>query len=284
MPVVLGALFMGTVGSLLLAVLTAGLVLVFERLARALGHPVASSSAPILLLESALACLTIFLALGLIRGFSFPVMNARYGLRWPAISVVTFAIAAVGMLALTIGMDAASTMFRRLHWLPVLPAGSFLRPGLDSLRHTSIPALVILALARGIFPGLGEELMFRGQVQRGLLAHWSPLASILVTSVMFALLHIHPVRFLGTFAFSCWIGWIAWRCDSIVPGMVLHAINNWVFGFLVVLTRALPARAPGPLPWSTLLATAWASLVLATVCASLLVRQLPGAPVRALKT
>jgi membrane protease YdiL (CAAX protease family) len=282
-PTVLGALFMGTVGNLLLSVLTTVLVLALVMLARALGHPVEKSGPAITLLESALGCLTIFFALSLIRGFSFPAMSARYGLRWPAISLGTFAIAAVGTLALTIGMNSSSVMLRRLHWLPELPASPFPRPDLAHLPHAGIPMLVALALAKGIFPGLGEELLSRGHVQRGLLAHWSPFASIVVTSVLFALWHVAPVRYLGTFAFSCWVGWIAWRCDSIVPGMALHVINNWVFAFAVVLTRALPARVLGPhrqLPASTLVASAWAGLVLATVCASLLVLQLPAAPAR----
>jgi membrane protease YdiL (CAAX protease family) len=274
---------MGTVGVVLLQLPTVALLFGLEKLALAHGASRTTGSPPFLFLEMALPCLTIVLFLAAIQGFSFPAMRERYGLRWPALSAATFAIAVVGMLALAVETVALSDVLKRYHWLPTFPSPSFWHFFDDSIEHAGIATRILLVLSLGIFPGVSEELLYRGHVQRALLERWSPLAAIVVTSTLFAAGHVDPGRFLTTFTFGFWVGWIAWRCGSILPGMALHAINNSLFALIGALVGLLVSHAPGPhppAPVTSLLAVAMLGLAVTALCAHLLARRLPMAPAR----
>ena len=63
-------------------------------------------------------------------------------------------------------------------------------------------------------------------MQRQFLARWSPWTAILVTSVLFALFHIMPHGIAVAFPLGVWLGWLAWKTDSVWPGIVCHAFVN----------------------------------------------------------
>jgi membrane protease YdiL (CAAX protease family) len=55
----------------------------------------------------------------------------------------------------------------------------------------AVPFVLFIAA----FPGFNEELLFRGYIQRRLLARWSPWLAISVTSALFALMHVMPLPY-----------------------------------------------------------------------------------------
>ncbi len=60
-----------------------------------------------------------------------------------------------------------------------------------------ICAVAGLIVAFAVAPALGEELVFRGVIGRGLIARWGLPAGVLITSVMFAAIHVHPAHVVG---------------------------------------------------------------------------------------
>jgi len=280
------ALFMGTLGVLFAELAAVALGFGFHSLLGAMHVEVPFDGPLMMFVLDVFGCATIVIPLAFIRGFSFPAMRARYGLSWGGISTGTFVVAAVGMFALGAEMVALSTVLERVHALPPLPHSSYRLAFFEQLRSAPMATRVILALSMGIFPGLSEELLFRGQVQRGLLANWPPVASILVTSAMFSIAHISPALILNSFAFGCWVGWIAARTDAILPGMVLHALNNSAIGLSVILpvVVAMP-RIPSPSHVSSpaFLALACVALGIVALCARFLDRRLPGGTDRAVR-
>jgi membrane protease YdiL (CAAX protease family) len=86
----------------------------------------------------------------------------------------------------------------------------------------AVPFVLFIALA----PGVCEELLFRGYVQRRLLARWRPLVAIGVTSFCFSLMHVMPHAIVATLPLGLWFGVIAWRSGSIVPCIACHAFVN----------------------------------------------------------
>src|SRR5262249_25061281 len=86
----------------------------------------------------------------------------------------------------------------------------------------AVPFVLFIALA----PGFGEELFFRGYVQRRLLRRWSPAWAVLVTSGVFAVMHLMRHTVVFAFAVGLWLGVVAWRTNSIWPGAVCHAFIN----------------------------------------------------------
>jgi membrane protease YdiL (CAAX protease family) len=84
------------------------------------------------------------------------------------------------------------------------------------------PVVLFIALA----PGFLEEMFFRGYIQRRLLQRWSPWAAILVSSALFALVHLAPHTVLFAFPLGIWLGVVAWRTGSIWLCIACHAFVN----------------------------------------------------------
>ncbi len=100
-------------------------------------------------------------------------------------------------------------------------------PMVELLYKNMTPAAAVpFVLSIAIVPGISEELMFRGYVQRRLLERWSPLWAIGVTSLMFAVVHVQPHTVVAAFPLGLWLGFLAWRCDSIGPSILCHAFIN----------------------------------------------------------
>jgi membrane protease YdiL (CAAX protease family) len=84
----------------------------------------------------------------------------------------------------------------------------------------------VTLLCIAIMPAFSEEWLFRGYVQTRLLQRWSPWLAILVSSLLFAVFHLDPVHVLAVFPMGLWLGFISWRCGSIIPAMIAHTYNN----------------------------------------------------------
>jgi membrane protease YdiL (CAAX protease family) len=86
----------------------------------------------------------------------------------------------------------------------------------------AVPFVLFIA----VLPGVIEELLFRGYVQRRLLERWHPATAILVSSTLFALVHLQPHHVVFAFPLGVWFGVIAWRTGSVYPSMLCHAFVN----------------------------------------------------------
>jgi membrane protease YdiL (CAAX protease family) len=95
-------------------------------------------------------------------------------------------------------------------------------------------------------PALGEELLFRGYMQRRLLWCWSPAAAIGVATVCFSLLHIPVWWFLAVVPLGAWFGIVAWRTNSIWPSVACHAAVNgyWTLWPLCHVAGWVPEDRP----------------------------------------
>ena len=81
----------------------------------------------------------------------------------------------------------------------------------------------------GLLAPFAEELVFRGAVLRSLLRwnsnHWIGIA---LSALLFAVIHMNPAQMPHAFLIGLLLGWMYWRTDSIVPGVVYHWVNNTV--------------------------------------------------------
>ena len=98
---------------------------------------------------------------------------------------------------------------------------------LDKLveHHTQTSVLMLLCVI-SLTPGIVEELLFRGFVQRRLLARLPVAPAILITSAFFAAAHLDPMHAMGVAPLGIWLGVIAWRANSIWPSILGHIGNN----------------------------------------------------------
>lgn len=100
-------------------------------------------------------------------------------------------------------------------------------PGLEEQleRVTSGPAWAVL-LAVAIVPAICEELLCRGAIAFALRRRAGPVVAVVVSSLLFALLHGSIYRLAPTFFLGVAFAAIALRSGSVVPTMVAHALNN----------------------------------------------------------
>ena len=87
----------------------------------------------------------------------------------------------------------------------------------------SLPLLlVILALS----PAIWEELIFRGVIGRGLVARWGVLPGVLMTSVLFAVVHIHPAHALALIPLAIAMHLLYLATKSFWAPVLVHFLNN----------------------------------------------------------
>lgn len=86
-------------------------------------------------------------------------------------------------------------------------------------------AIIIMAF----FPALFEELFFRGAVQNLLERWWKmPLLAVIVTSLLFSLIHMSVFLFLSRAVLGFVLGLMYQRSKNIWVNIVAHFLNNTV--------------------------------------------------------
>ena len=103
--------------------------------------------------------------------------------------------------------------------------------------HTPL-ALELLVLA--VVPAICEEILVRGAIARGLAARFGPVAAVLLSSGYFALLHLSLARALPTLVLGGFLAAIVLRTGSLVPAILIHALNN---GAALLITHPSIAQA-----------------------------------------
>jgi len=104
---------------------------------------------------------------------------------------------------------------------------------------------VALAAAAAVLAPLCEEAAFRGYVQSALRTRLGPAAAIAGSALLFAAMHLDPVRFPAVLALGLLFGWLAWRAGSLWPAVAAHAANNGIAAALA-LGGVAEAGAEGP--------------------------------------
>lgn len=122
----------------------------------------------------------------------------------------------------------AATLIGSSTWCVGLALVSWLEPPGDpghlELVVKRLPlATALLGLA--ILPALAEELVFRGVLARA-LARRSTALAIVGSALVFSLYHLLPIQVVATMPLGIALAILAVRSDSILPGMLAHALNN----------------------------------------------------------
>lgn len=108
-------------------------------------------------------------------------------------------------------------------------------PATSEMLPSGGPELLMQFLALCVMPAIAEELLFRGAFQ-GLMRPCGSAAAIFAPALLFGVLHLDLAQGLTAFACGVFLGWLAERSGSILPGMLLHLVNN-VLAFLTIYLR-----------------------------------------------
>jgi uncharacterized protein len=83
-----------------------------------------------------------------------------------------------------------------------------------------------MAVVASVLAPLAEEVAFRGYVLSALRTRLPPGPAIVGSALLFACMHLDPVRFPAVFFLGLFLGWLAWRSGSVWPAVAAHAVNN----------------------------------------------------------
>lgn len=91
--------------------------------------------------------------------------------------------------------------------------------------------MVVLAV---IMAPVFEEIVFRGIIQKGLINKgMKPFSAILVSSLIFGLVHGNPWQLVGAVMLGCVLGLVYYKTKSLLLPMLLHAFNNLCSSLLI---------------------------------------------------
>ncbi|MAG93040.1 MAG: hypothetical protein CMJ48_04755 [Planctomycetaceae bacterium] len=113
-----------------------------------------------------------------------------------------------------------------------------------------------LMLLIAVAPAIGEELIFRGIIGRGLLARWGLVPGIAITSFLFAIVHVHPAHAFALLPLAVFMHVSYVATGSILAPMLIHFVNNGLSVTIIKAVETMPAAevladdAPPPMLFS----------------------------------
>lgn len=95
----------------------------------------------------------------------------------------------------------------------------------------------MLVLAAVFAAGFAEEMLMRGMFQGALEKKYSAAAAIIISSLVFSMIHLNPWGGIQIFVIALFLGIVAWRTNSIVPTIIMHGMNN---GLVILFNNLEP--------------------------------------------
>jgi membrane protease YdiL (CAAX protease family) len=126
---------------------------------------------------------------------------------------------AVRMLAAGVGCGLALSALLNLIPFPAQWMESYDAASLAAFEGEGRIVAVLMSV---LFMPLSEELVFRGFLLRTLLRGFSPKVSVLAVSLVFGLMHGHPLWMSYAFLFGLLLGWLTLRFENLTAAMLLH--------------------------------------------------------------
>ena len=97
-------------------------------------------------------------------------------------------------------------------------------------------SIIMYIISLSIIPPLVEEFAYRGIVL-GSLRQYGDGFAILVSSVLFGLMHANFLQTPCTFIAGLILGFLTVRLNSILPAMIIHFLNNFSAVILTIIEK-----------------------------------------------
>lgn len=177
----------------------------------------------------------IFALPGLYAWYIKADMKKLFSLKIPKISALLGGfIAYVGLWLITMVVQAYL-----VEWFPSVGET---QEGLINLWEGK--SLLIMAVSSAVFPGICEEIAFRGFMLGTLKNKYSPIKAVLITGILFGAYHMNILQFVGAGLLGILFSYIVWKGESIYVTMFLHILNNFVAVYMTYNADLINERFP----------------------------------------
>jgi membrane protease YdiL (CAAX protease family) len=137
---------------------------------------------------------------------------------------------------------------------------------LELAKQTGILSFITIVIAAPIL----EEMIFRGIILDGLLKKYSPLKSIIISSILFGVAHLNPHQFVAALIIGFFSGWVYYKTKNLTLSIMIHFVNNlFAFGsryFIdaeTMMDKSLPELYGGFLYFIMI---TFGAIILAVIC------------------
>ncbi|MCP4134950.1 MAG: CPBP family intramembrane metalloprotease [bacterium] len=151
------------------------------------------------------------------------------------ISFLLFLSITITIAGMCICLSEIDNLFKFVFPMPEFLSQLFLKLFLGKNLISAIFLLVIVA-------PFTEEFVFRGLFLNGFLKNYSVRKAILISALLFGIIHLNPWQFISAFLGGIYLGWLFVNTRSLVPGLLAHAVMN---GLPYFLFHFLPVKIKG---------------------------------------
>jgi len=108
----------------------------------------------------------------------------------------------------------------------VFPIPDWMLESMQPLKVQTPLEWVMVIFGAVLIAALSEEALFRGFLQNSLEAKGDVNRAVVLSSVSWTMIHMNPYWAIQIFITGMILGFLAWRTDSIIPGTLVHGLNN----------------------------------------------------------
>ena len=124
-----------------------------------------------------------------------------------------------------------------------------------SVAYMSSENLALTILASAVVVPIAEEVLLRGVIQSELQAAFRPSVAALLTTVIFAVIHVEPVQVSYVFVAGLALSFLRLWSRSLWPSILLHMVFNFFGGVLPQVLERYDLRWLGTVEFCLMLAS-----------------------------
>jgi membrane protease YdiL (CAAX protease family) len=98
----------------------------------------------------------------------------------------------------------------------------------DLVQFNSFADGIVLFISAVLMAAIAEEMLFRGMLQNSLEYFIDPAMAIVISAIIFALVHFNPWSAIQFTMMGIVLGYMTWVTNSIWPAVILHGTNNFL--------------------------------------------------------
>ena len=102
--------------------------------------------------------------------------------------------------------------------------------------------ITVSILLVGIIPAFVEEMLFRGVILNGFRGNYSIRKAIILSSLLFGIIHFNPWQFVTAFIIGMISAWICIKTESIILCIYIHLFNNMVSVLAMKFRDIMPIK------------------------------------------
>lgn len=131
-----------------------------------------------------------------------------------------------------IGIIATVPLLAMLHWFLTTrwtPIADFTQSQIRFFAGIGFRLTPLRALALAVLAGVSEEILFRGVLQTAADRMAPTLAAILVTNILFGVLHARTMIYaIVAAAVGCYLGVLYWLTGNLAAPVITHTVYDFI--------------------------------------------------------